>query len=89
MVHGTTGIDSSNRSVIGEYRPGCIQRVKLQNFFTHGNAEYIPIRRYVVVVSFSFCRIQHLKSMIITHDTFRSFSISYASRCLQTQLSEG
>ena len=27
MVHGTTGIDSSNRSVIGEYRPGCIQRV--------------------------------------------------------------
>lgn len=51
MVHGT--ISSHNRSAndddaIGDYRPGSIQRVKLQNFLTHGNVEFKPGPRYVI-----------------------------------------
>jgi hypothetical protein len=49
MVHGTNYSRSGNDDdVIGDYRPGSIQRVKLQNFLTHGNVEFKPGPRYVV-----------------------------------------
>ena len=52
MVHDTTFDRSANPDdVIGDYRPGSIQRLKLQNFLTHGNVEFKPGPRFVVVVS--------------------------------------
>jgi hypothetical protein len=33
-------------ALIGDYRPGSIQRVKLKNFLTHGNVEFRPGPRY-------------------------------------------
>ena len=54
MVHGTsytgnrtTGSSAIDDNVIGDYRPGSIQRVKLQNFLTHGNVEFKPGPRCV------------------------------------------
>ena len=50
MVHGTSYNRTSSASddnVIGDYRPGSIQRVKLQNFLTHGNVEFKPGPRCV------------------------------------------
>lgn len=51
MVHGSNNNGISNNSdddVIGDYRPGSIRRVKLQNFLTHGNVEFKPGPRYVL-----------------------------------------
>ena len=51
MVHGSNnnGISNNNDDdVIGDYRPGSIRRVKLQNFLTHGNVEFKPGPRYVL-----------------------------------------
>lgn len=48
MVHDTSHNRSDN-DVIGDYRPGSIQRVKLHNFLTHANVEFKPGPRYVVV----------------------------------------
>lgn len=49
MVRGSNNDGSSNNDdVIGDYRPGSIRRVKLQNFLTHGNVEFKPGPRYVL-----------------------------------------
>ena len=45
---GNFNTNSINDDAVGDYRPGSIQRVKLQNFLTHGNVEFKPGPRYVV-----------------------------------------
>lgn len=47
MVHGSNNTGNRNADAIGDYRPGSIRRVKLQNFLTHGNVEFKPGPRYV------------------------------------------
>jgi hypothetical protein len=47
MVHGSSNTGNRNADAIGDYRPGSIRRVKLQNFLTHGNVEFKPGPRYV------------------------------------------
>jgi hypothetical protein len=39
--------DVTTNEVIGDYRPGSIQRVKLHNFLTHSDVEFRPGPRYV------------------------------------------
>jgi hypothetical protein len=45
---GTGTVTDNNEEIIGDYRPGSIQRVKLQNFLTHSNVEFRPGPRYVL-----------------------------------------
>lgn len=47
MVHGSSNTGNRTADTIGDYRPGSIRRVKLQNFLTHGNVEFKPGPRYV------------------------------------------
>jgi hypothetical protein len=42
MVYDTSRHRNSNDDLVGDYRPGSIQRVKLHNFLTHSNVEFKP-----------------------------------------------
>jgi hypothetical protein len=58
MASGNDNTSSnSDLRVVGSHRPGSIQRVQLKNFLTHGNVEFRPGARFVVVKNqdYSFC----------------------------------
>ena len=45
--------DDNHTSLVGDYRPGSIRRIKLTNFLTYDAVEFCPGPRYVEVLLFS------------------------------------
>jgi hypothetical protein len=74
MASGNDNITSSNSDlrVVGSHRPGSIQRVQLKNFLTHGNVEFRPGARFVVVKSGLFLLLITAFYILVLRDAYTS-----------------